>query len=105
MLGGLGLDMQEGLVLDMQGKRALFILGGPRLDMQGRLALDMQEKRALVMLVGPRLDMQRTFIYFLTSVQVLPEEQEEFERLARNPACGKQPPAKEIKKKVRGNRP
>jgi hypothetical protein len=49
--------------------------------------------------------MQGTFIYFLTDVQVLPEEQEEFERLARNPACGKQPPAKEIKKKVKGNRP
>jgi hypothetical protein len=65
----------------------------------------MQGKRALVMHGGPRLDMQRTFIYFLTDVQVLPEEQEEFERLARNPACGKQPPAKEIKKKVKGNRP
>jgi hypothetical protein len=89
--------MQGGLALDMQG--------GLGLDMQGGLALDMQGKRALDMLGGPRLDMQRTFIYFLTYVQVLPEEQEEFERLARNPACGKQPPAKEIKKKAKGNRP
>jgi hypothetical protein len=65
--------------------------------MQEEIGLDMQE--------GLGLDMQDPFIYFLTDVQVLPEEQEEFERLARNPACGKQPPAKEIKKKVKGNRP
>jgi hypothetical protein len=81
----------------MQGGQGLCVQGGLTLDMQGSLALDMQG--------GLGLDMQRKFIYFLTDVQVLPEEQEEFERLARNPACGKQPPAKEIKKKVKGNRP